>query len=174
MISSLFSFRTLQSADVTNLLEYLQALSPQTRDRFGPHAYTLEAIQHFYHPYEPHVGYVACPIHQQEIVAYFIIRKGILMHDMTRLQAYGLTLNNQTDFTFAPSVADAYQNKGIGTPLLQFIIREIKAMGAKRLILWGGVQSNNHQAMRFYTKNGFEELGQFEFHGWNTEMILHL
>lgn len=174
MDSPLFSFRQLQPADATHLLEYLESLSPQTRARFGPHAFTLEAIQQFYHPYEPHMAYVACPMHQQKIVAYFIIRKGILMHDITRLQSYGLTLNNQTDFTFAPSVADAYQGRGIGSPLLQYIIREIKSIGAKRLILWGGVQSTNHHAIRFYTKNGFEILGQFEYNGWNTDMILHL
>jgi diamine N-acetyltransferase len=174
MGSPLFSFRPLQAADGTNLLEYLEALSPQTRNRFGPHAYTHEAIQHFYHPYEPHLAFVASPMHEQKIVAYFIIRKGVLMHDMPRLQSYGLTLNHQTDFTFAPSVADAYQGTGLGTPLLQYVLREIKAMGAKRLILWGGVQSNNHQAIRFYNKNGFEILGQFEYQGWNTDMILHL
>lgn len=171
---NLFSFRRLQHADVPNLLAYLHSFSDQTLSRFAPHDFTQAAIEQFYHPYEPHFGYIANEMNQENIVAYFIIRKGVLIHDISRLQSYGLELNDSSDFSFAPSVADAYQNRGIGTPFLQFIIRDVKSIGAKRLILWGGVQNNNHQAIRFYTKNGFEVLGQFEYNGWNTDMMLHM
>ena len=78
------------------------------------------------------------------------------------------------DFTIAPSVADHYQSKGIGSKMLQFVIDDIKAKGAKRLVLWGGVQKTNVKAIRFYSKFGFNTLGEFDYNGLNLDMSLDL
>jgi GNAT superfamily N-acetyltransferase len=174
MLPAMLSFRRLHSSDESNLLEYLYALNQLSSSRFGPHPFTKEALRDFYHPYQPHTGYIAVENETGNIAANFIIRKGPLPHDVSRLQSYGISLNNEKDFTFAPSVADTWQNRGIGTPLLQYIIGDVKTKGAKRLLLWGGVKSENLQAIRFYSKNGFEVLGKFEYNGWNTDMILNL
>lgn len=104
------------------------------------------------------------------MIAYAIIRVGYLEHDNPRLSSYGLQLNHQTDSTFAPSVADDWQGKGLGKELFAFILPELSARGINRIILWGGVQSNNERAVRYYQKLGFQSLGHFEYHGMNTDM----
>ncbi len=104
------------------------------------------------------------------MIAYAIIRHGYLEHDSPRLSAYGLQLNHQTDGSFAPSVADNWQGKGLGKELFDFILPELSARGINRIILWGGVQRNNERAVRYYQKLGFQSLGHFEYHGMNTDM----
>ena len=45
-------------------------------------------------------------------------------------------------------------------------------VGFRRTGLWGGVQCNNEKAVNFYLKHGFRILGQFEYNGWNYDMVL--
>jgi ribosomal protein S18 acetylase RimI-like enzyme len=90
------------------------------------------------------------------------------------LQSYGINPDSNTDCTFAPSVADEWQGIGIGNALFQFILTEIKELGIKRIILWGGVQADNDRAKNYYNKNGFKTLGQFEYNGLNYDMILNI
>jgi len=71
-------------------------------------------------------------------------------------------------------VADDWQGKGIGQQLLQHVLREMKTLGRRRAILWGGVQSDNQRAVNLYLRNGFRTLGEFEYHGLNSDMILDL
>lgn len=109
-----------------------------------------------------------------EILAYSIIKFGYLEHDKFRLESYGLSLNHQTDATFAPSVADLWQGHGIGKHLFNFILSELENHKIQRIILWGGVQLDNEQAIKYYSKIGFETLGQFTYNGENYDMIYRL
>lgn len=154
------------------LLHYLHALSPQSRQRFAPHAFDAEAIWEFYHWRHQHLGYVG--FLDNEMVAYFIVKRSYLAHDKERLESYGLHLHPITDFTLAPSVADAWQGKGVAAEMMRHLLADIRNRGAKRLLLWGGVQCNNAAATRFYQKHGFVSLGRFEYHGCNLDMLLHL
>jgi diamine N-acetyltransferase len=58
--------------------------------------------------------------------------------------------------------------------LLDFICERMKAESARRILLWGGVQAGNEQALRFYHRHGFRILGEFEYHGMNYDMVLEL
>jgi GNAT superfamily N-acetyltransferase len=161
----------LTSVDFTDLEIYLQQLGPETRQRFGPHRFDLPSIKHQFTKAGDYLGYIARDPETGNIIAYSILKKGFLEHDKDRLQAYGLTLNNDTDYTFAPSVSDALQGKGLGQRLFQHICTEIKLLGARRIILWGGVQCSNVKAVHYYIKNGFRVIGMFEHSGWNYDMI---
>lgn len=167
-----YTFRPLQSSDEDLLLNYLEKLSPQTRHRFGPHPFDKQAIRDFYKPENQNQGFVA--IEHKAIIAYAIIKYGFLPHDAPRLQGYGLELNANTDCTFAPSVADEWQGRGIGSGLFDFILSGLKAQGKKRLLLWGGVQASNEKAISYYLKKGFRILGEFEYHGQNLDMVLDI
>jgi ribosomal protein S18 acetylase RimI-like enzyme len=165
--------RRLNSNDLDNLFDYLQKLSTETKKRFGPHKFDRQSIIDFY-DLKTNIGYIALTIDTNEIIAYSIIKIGYLKHDSSRLQSYGIILDNNTDSTFAPSVADLWQSCGIGKKLFQFILLDLSKTEVKRIILWGGVQMDNEIAVNYYNKNGFKTLGQFAYNGENYDMIYEI
>lgn len=158
-------------ADTEALLSYLHQLSNETKQRFGPHAFTADAILELYKTPNAYSGFIATDSESATIIAYAIIKIGFLQHDQQRLESYGLTLSQTTDCTFAPSVADAWQSSGVGTALLQFVKPVLQKSGIKRIILWGGVQQNNQRAVQYYLKHEFKKLGSFDYNGMNDDMI---
>ena len=164
--------RSFNSDDLENLFDYLQGLSAKTKKLFGPHPFDKQSIIDLYKNPNQYLGYIAEVMDTKKVVAYSIIKIGYLQHDSFRLQSYGLKLDKNKDCTFAPSVADLWQIYGIGNAMFNFIYSDIKTKGIKRIILWGGVQSNNERAINYYNKNGFRVLGQFENNGQNYDMIL--
>ncbi len=166
--------RKLRPEDYDRLCDYFQHLQYETTRRYGPHAFGKQDIAEIYGSTNLYKGYIAIDIESSCVIAYAIIRQGYIEHDSNRLQSYGLTLNHETDCTYAPSVADAWQSQGIGNSMFQFIRNELELTGTKRVILWGGVQADNDKAVNFYRKNGFVTLGKFEYHGSNYDMILEI
>jgi diamine N-acetyltransferase len=161
--------RKLTPIDFQKLHEYLDKLSEATKKRFGPHPFDLNSIIEFYN-YGLDTGYIGYDVNREEIVAYSIIKNGVLDDDNNRYTNYNLPLNQQTDVTFAPSVADAWQSQGIGDAMFQYIHAEIKKTQAKRIILWAGVQATNEKAIGYYEKNGFVTVGQFSTSVENYDM----
>jgi ribosomal protein S18 acetylase RimI-like enzyme len=166
--------RKLRMDDIDFLCSYLQHLSPDTLNRFGPHRFDKQSINEVYTNPDQYTGYIATDHETSEIIAYSVIKTGYLEHDRYRLQSYGLTLDEKTDCTLAPSVADPWQSQGVGNSLFLFMLADLKAKGIKRIILWGGVQSDNQKALNYYLKNRFRILGEFEYHGRNFDMILEI
>lgn len=166
--------RKLTIEDLNSLVEYFQKLSTQTLKRYGPHGFDKQSVTDVYSNPGEHFGYIALDAETREIVAYSIIKPGCLQHDGNRLRTYGIAPAIETDCSFAPSVADAWQSMGVGNALFHFLLRDLRNHGFKRIILWGGVQSDNQKALNYYTKNGFRIVGNFEFNGPNYDMILDL
>lgn len=164
----------LQPKDHARLYQYLQTLQPATRRYFGPHFYDRESISSFYATEKMNTGYIAVDMLTGLIVAYHVIKAGCPDHERERLQSYNLVISNHTDATLAPSVADDWQQRGVGSLLYQFMVSNLLAKGTKRLLLWGGVQASNVQAIQFYRRQGFRELGQFEYNGINYDMLAEL
>jgi diamine N-acetyltransferase len=164
----------LTSEDYNPLATYLQSLSEETKRRFGPHLFDILSINKFYESQNQNMGYIARDNETQEIIAYSIVKSAYLEHDSYRLQSYGLQLSHETDCTFAPSVADAWQSQRIGNNLFLYILKNLQSSGIKRIILWGGVQSDNEKAVQFYKKHGFRILGGFEYNGPNYDMIMDI
>ena len=96
----------------------------RNKKRFGPHKFDRQSIIDFY-DFNTNLGYIAHTVDTKEIIAYSIIKIGYLEHDSIRLQSYGLTLDNKTDCTFAPSVTDLWQSCGIGNQLFHFILSDL-------------------------------------------------
>lgn len=163
---------SLASNDVNQLILYLQALGDETKKRFAPHSFEREYLLHFFkHPY---FAFVASDCETAEIIAYFIFKLGIPEHDRLRLEAYGVKLGEEGDCIFAPSVADGWQGNKVGDNLLKYALPRLKNMGIKRIILWGGVQMDNLQAINYYVKNGFKILGKFSHNGENYDMACEI
>jgi GNAT superfamily N-acetyltransferase len=155
------------------LEHYFSGLSDTTKKRFSPHGSDNHNISQFYKDLS-NCGYIAQVVDDPNIIAYAILKRNYLWHDADRLRSYGLDLDSETDCTYAPSVADEWQRKGLGKLMLQFILTDLQASKTKRIILWGGVQGNNLPALRFYEKNGFQKLEQFEYLGANFDMKLEI
>jgi GNAT superfamily N-acetyltransferase len=166
--------RKLTPDDIVTLTGYFQKLGPETLKRYGPHKFDRQSLVELYQNSTLYTAYIAEDIETSVIIAYSVIKAGYLEHDNFRLQSYGLALSHKTDCTFAPSVADEWQSLGIGNSLFQFMLSDLKVTGRKRIILWGGVQSDNQKAVNYYLKNGFRILGEFEYNGPNYDMILEI
>lgn len=166
--------RKLTANDFDALLHYLHQLGDATRQRFGPHAFNSEALNSFYNFDTGFTGYIAEECHSQGIIAYAIIKTGLLQHDKDRLLAYQYPIMHPNCCTFAPSVADQWQGRGIGKLLFNYILKNLEAAGIKQVILWGGVQASNEKAVTFYKKLGFITLGVFEYNGSNLDMLLEI
>ena len=166
--------RSLSAGDTDHLCDYLQGLGAVSKSRFGPHGFDKQSINDFYKQSDEYLGYIGEDVMSKSIVAYSAVKTGYLSHDSYRLQAFGLKLDHQSDCTFAPSVADLWQSFGVGNALFRYLLSDLQSKGIKRIILWGGVQSDNSKAISFYLKNGFKLLGRFEYNGWNDDMILDI
>jgi GNAT superfamily N-acetyltransferase len=165
----------VEEKDFESLYTYLNGLSIITRSRFAPHAFDLVTIRQFYLPENKNTGFIIESTLAKEIVSYAIIKKGYVLKDKVRLENYGIKLYSESDCTFAPSVADNWQSKGLGHLLFEHIREELQSQGMKRMILWGGVQALNDRAVSFYLKHGFKKLGSFEKKGIdNFDMLLEL
>lgn len=156
------TFRPLQLNDGQSLSDFLGKLSAETR-RF----YTLSS-------YDINIAKELCQSigkydklrfivesKDNKIVGLFEFSFDLTEDDKTRFSKYGYTLNQGSDCRFGPCLSDDYQNQGLGTIILPFIIKIAKDFGQKRIILWGGVLADNAKAIRYYLKNGFKIAGDF-------------
>ncbi len=161
-------------ADTESLADYFYHLSDESKQRYGPHPFDKKFISDLYSSQAGYMGYIARETGDDIIIAYSVIKLGFLPQDHDRLNSYGIIPDPETDATFAPSVADAWQSCGLGNMVFRFILSDLMPKGIRRIILWGGVQSTNDKAVGFYMKNGFRELGQFEHNGNNFDMMLEI
>lgn len=165
--------RRVAENDVDLLFKYLCELSPESRSRFGPHTFNRDTIKLICKGvFQNCLAYI-CE-HNESIIAYTIVKKGYVEQEQFRFESYNFKMDLVNDYTLAPSVADAFQSKSIGSLVLNFIENDLKKSGAKKLVLWGGVQASNAIALNFYSKNGFETLGEFEYFGKNYDMVKYL
>jgi GNAT superfamily N-acetyltransferase len=170
--------RPLRADDAARLGEYFLGLSQQTRSRYGPHPFdqqTADAICAALDPADILRLVATVPsLDGERIIAYVLLKMGVLEFDQRRYEQRGLPLDPGTDCTLAPSVADDYQNQGIGSHMLRYILQVAPKLGRRRIILWYGVQATNDRAVHFYTKWGFRTVGEFYTDKNNYDMILDL
>lgn len=168
-----FTFRSVRPTDTNALHTYFRSLSPETRRRFGPHDFDEHTARTIcegqMHRCTAYIG-----LHEGAIIAYAIVLQGYTRGDYQRYLAYDLPMSDEHDYTLAPSVADAWQSQGVGNQLYAFIEEELRQKGAQKIVLWGGVQLSNQRAVRFYLKQGFRTLAQFEHQGTNLDMVHRL
>jgi len=163
------------------LTAYFLSLSEETRRRYGPHPFDRATAEKLCASTDDQriVRFVAVLDDggtSPEIIGYMILSREIWPDDQKR---YGNRLRQGECACFAPSIADAYQDQGIGTQMARHVLACAKEMGIRQLILMGGVQAANDRARHFYAKLGFREVGSFwlHLHGqdiFNYDMMLEL
>ncbi len=163
------NIRQLEAADNYLLIHYLQSLSVESRSRFGPHSFDEETVNIICNDVPGDTSrYVAIDPASGKIVAYMLIKQGMIEWDMQRYAQRNQYYESATTVTFAPSVADEWQSSGLGTVMNNLIETDLKERKIKHIILWGGVQATNEKAMRFYTKLGYQRLASFFHDGKNN------
>ena len=172
--------RPLTSHDARVLGTYFLSLSADTKRRYGPHPFDqITADKLCAENNYAHTIRMLATIGRgdaERIIAYFILVLGVGEDDVTRYTHLGIPLQSATDCTLAPSIADAYLNKGTGSIVMQHVLETARRLGKQRMVLMGGVQATNDRAKHFYEKHGFRWVGDFESPpGFNNhDMILDL
>ncbi|MGZ8516647.1 MAG: GNAT family N-acetyltransferase [Chitinophagaceae bacterium] len=170
------SIRPLQTSDKEPLYHYLQNLSAESRSRFGPHPFDEQTIEMICEdPGTDTLRFIAVDESAPEIIAYMLIKQGMIEADQRRYAKRSQFFNDAITVTYAPSVADAWQSSGLGTAMLNSIEAELINKGIRYIILWGGVQASNLNAVNFYKKNGYQFMASFWHDGKdNLDMIKEL
>jgi len=173
--------RPLEASDMEPLTTYFLSLSPDTRRRYGPHPFDRATAERFCASInnDSVVRFIAVLDDggaKPEIVGYMILSREISADDQKR---YGSRLRQGECACLAPSIADAYQEQGIGTQMAHHVLASAREMGIRQVILMGGVIATNDRARHFYAKLGFREVGDFWVHLqgqdiFNYDMVLDL
>jgi len=168
--------RPILKTDVGSFGKFLEGLKEQTRSKFGPHPLTMEEARSICNNinYSETLRILAINANQ-EIIGYMILSFVLRDSQIMRYQNYNIALVNHKDACIAPVVRDDYQNKGVGSILLNETIKLSRSLGIRYLILWQGVQATNERAVHYYEKFGFEKNGEFDRYGThNVDMTLKL
>jgi GNAT superfamily N-acetyltransferase len=174
------TFRPVSKGDVQILGDYFLSLTAETKRRYGPHSFDRATAEQLCATTDPAkvlrmIATTNGP-ESERVIAYMIVILGVREEDVARYTKLGIPLHADTDCTFAPSVADAYQGKGLGSILMVELKRIMCRLGRQRMVLWEGTQATNARAIHFYHKHGFRTVGEFEEPpGFNNyDMIMDL
>lgn len=175
--NELLLFRELNNADAVKLGSFFELLSEETKSKFGPHPLTKENADLLCH----HIGsdnisrFIIS--NALEIIGYFILDFNPFKNEASRYQKFGIELDSNFDPVFAPCIADRYQNQGVGSQAMIFILNYARSRKLRSIVLMGGTQESNMVARSFYKKFGFKEYSKFftEHNGLeNIDMMLNL
>lgn len=160
-----FVLRPLTADDAPLLGEYFLSLSPQTVDLYGPHPFDQETADRLCAEIDPTrvIRWIALLEEdgREQVVGYLIQQFGIPDEEMRRYAEAGYVLNPSDACLVAPSVADRFQNRGLGSPMMAYVLEWSRRRGLKYALLEGGVFAHNERAVHFYKKHGFRHAGTF-------------
>lgn len=171
------TLRVIHAADWELLGRYFEGLSEATRQLYAPHSFDVETARKICAEidYADSLCFVVLTRGEAPgIIAYFIVKLGTNEGDRRRYEERGMSLDEGTTCSLAPSVADDYQSQGVGSAMMPAILEMVHHLGRQRMVLSGGTRAINHRAIHFYEKVGFRRVGDFESSGNNHDMILDL
>jgi GNAT superfamily N-acetyltransferase len=154
----LICFRPLLPNDDIKLAEFLENLSPQTREFATRNSYDLNEARELCFAINRYdkLRLIAL-INNETIIALFEFSLSIVEDDYKRFaDKYNIILNEICDARFGPCISDQYQNRHLGYWLFEKTKIIARKMDKERLILWGGVLHHNKRAIKFYEKIGFK------------------
>ena len=110
--------RPLVTDDDARLAEFLTDLSPSTRQFSTFSSYDITAARDMCHAINRYdkLRLVVELVTEQpgQLIALFEFSFDVPAGDRQRFRNYGLDLDTRTDCRFGPTIADAYQNQGLG------------------------------------------------------------
>ena len=154
-------FRPLLPIDAPQLAKFLEGLSPRTRVFSTYPGYDLAAAQGLCNAINRYDKLRFVAMAGSHVVALLEFSLSITEANRQAYQGYGIELNERTDIRFGLCIADGWQDRGLGSDLMPYLIDVARRLGKQRMILWGGVLVENSRAIHFYEKIGFRLLGRF-------------
>ncbi len=158
-----FLLRPLEKTDETKLADLIESLSTATKRFYsytGPSSEIAQEHCEAINKYDK-LRFVLERENNKDLVGLFEFSFGIPQDDLDRFEKYEIKLSEKTDCRIGPLLSDDYQSQGIASAVLPKLINIAKQFDKTRIILWGGVMQDNPQAIRFYEKNGFKNVGSF-------------
>jgi len=156
--------RPLEAGDSESLTAFFLSLSDRTKSRYGPHTFDSETAEKLCATIDKSktISFVAAlDTDPSQFIGYMILSREIWGGDRERYSFLG-SLDDTA--CFAPVIADAFQNQGLGSQMGRHVLACAHKLGFRRVILMGGVMAENEIARRVYTKLGFKQLGEFITH----------
>ena len=163
------SVRPLKSSDVEALADYFLGVSERTKSYFAPHPFDRETAEKICKEFDDATLRLLA-VCGDKLVGYFILTLGIRPNDKKRYAG----LDEDDVVSVAPSIADEFQNRGLGTEMMSYAIDVARRRHKRKMILSGGVQASNNRAIHFYRKCGFRTLREFQTTVRNYDMLLDL
>lgn len=175
-----FLVRPLRNTDATALGVFFDSLADASRRVYGPHPLNCEHAQVLCEQidYATSLRFIALgPASEtpEQVAGYMILELGVRPGDAGRYREVDHPLDDTITATFAPVVADRWQENGLGSAMFPVVTDAARRVGRQQIILMGGVRDDNPRARHFYEKFGFERIRGFFSGGVdNHDMILHL
>ena len=160
---STYTLRLLEPRDAEAFGAYLKNLNRETRSFFGPHPHTDRAATEICAALDLRTFLRFVLIDTEgSIVGYFLLAPSVNQAEIGRFGARDIAISGETDCTFAPSLADSKQSRGLGSVVGRIVLDIACELGFSRVVLSGGVQARNARGVAFYTKIGFRKIGEFK------------
>lgn len=147
--------RRIRWGDENALLEFYNGLSESSIRTFRPIGYetTLNVCQDIIRDNNPEKdGQQSCPTMEKKFDL-------VALHEK-RIVGWGFLWNiDSGEPTFGLGVADDFQGKGLGSRLIDSVMKEAHERGLKKVLLT--VVQDNQVAWKMYEKRGFVKYGEF-------------
>ena len=131
--------RRLQDGDGPALQRFNAGLTERTRSVFLPHAYDDSTVAEYVERSNTGADRIYIALSGNEIVAYFFL--------------WGIVKPNAL---LGIGITDAYQDRGLGTQMMQILIDDAKAIGLQGIELT--TVPDNERGFHLYKKMGFQYL----------------
>ena len=163
--------RPLRADDADALATLFLSLTEATKSVYGPHPFDRETAEKLCATIDHSVTIrFVCVLDdetpQKQIIGYIILTRDIAASDIKR---YGDRLETGQCASFAPVIADTFQDHGLGSRMAQHVIDSGREWALKQIILMGGVLDRNPRAQHLYSKLGFRRVGEFWTHTANGD-----
>jgi ribosomal protein S18 acetylase RimI-like enzyme len=159
------TFRPLEPQDHLMLGQYFLSLSETTKSLYAPHPFDQATANQLcaHIDYADTIRMIATlpTTVGEQVIAYFILMLSVPEHELQRYVKAGVSIDPQVGCLVAPSVADAYQDQGLGSPLMRRMFHLAYSLGRRYMLLMGGVYVHNARAVHYYQKLGFKTVGSF-------------
>lgn len=150
--------RPIVQEDTKDLGSFLHDLSPATREFSTFDSYDESMAKELCDAINKYDKLRLVVKTSQEIVGLLEFSFGLPGADLKRYQQAGYKLREEKDCRFGITLADKYQDLGLGGKLMPIIKDVAKKFGKERIILWGGVFESNKRATHYYKKHGFSKV----------------
>lgn len=157
---------SLRCRDGPELAGHFEGLCSAMKARFQAHPLTPQGAEAACRASADGGRYV---LRQQgRIVGYFVLDPRASGDEIRRYLRRLILLEPGRDFMFAPSVIDSPQAQDIASRAMPHLIFLALGLGARSLVLQGGVHATDTTAMAFYERWGFVRHG-----GYQSDVFRH-